>query len=152
MALLGQLEHVLNTAYKGPLTQIKNAHLLWIIKRFDEHFVVRGVWRPVDQNRVSDLEGVVEYFWDDWTFFLLKAANEAEARPVSIKEGPLHFKVFVKVKAVLEALVAEGEALADISRQGELGLKRLFWIVMNYIEESQLVEVIRVRNLLQLFF
>ena len=84
------------------------------------------MWRPHDQNRVSNLVSIVVDLGHDRTLLLHVAANEAETMPVTIEHGPMHLKVFVEIEAVLVALVTQAKLLFNQTIMGELVLQ---WLV-----------------------
>ena len=84
LSFLRCLENIFDSADVGPRAQVKDAHLFWVVERLDENFVARGVRRPHDQDRVSNLVGIVVDLGHDRAFILHVAANEAKAVPIAI--------------------------------------------------------------------
>ena len=122
-----------------------------MVERLDENLLARRMRRPFDQDRVSNLEGVVVDLGYDRAFILHEAADEAKTMPVPVEQWSLHLKISVQIEAVLVALVAQTKVLANQRRQRELRLEWLVRIRVHDVKEEHLIERIIVRDLFQLF-
>lgn len=69
------------------------------------------MWRPHEQDWVSNLVSIVVDLGYDRAFVFHVAANEAETVPVAIEHGSVHLKILVKIEAILVALVAQAKLL-----------------------------------------